>query len=55
MERGGATVRVDTRTSKIVATIPIRLTDHPNLYSGGPTAIVTGGGSVWTSIAGAPR
>ena len=31
------------------------LTLHPDIFAGGPTAIVTGGGSIWMSIAGAPR
>jgi hypothetical protein len=47
---GGASIRVDTRTSTIVATV--RLTSHPDLFAG-PRAIVTGGGSVWASIASA--
>jgi hypothetical protein len=48
---GDEAVRVDTRTSRIVATI--HLNDHPNLFAMA-SAIVTGGGSVWTAIA-APR
>ena len=48
---GDGAVRVDTRTSRIVARI--HLLDHPDLFAF-PSAIVTGGGSVWIAIA-APR
>ena len=45
---GDGAVRVDIRTSRIVARI--HLLDHPNLFAF-PSAIVTGGGSVWIAIA----
>ena len=45
---GDGAARVDTRTSRIVARI--HLLDHPNLFAF-PSAIVTGGGSVWIAIA----
>ena len=48
---GDGAVRVDTRTSRIVA--KIHLLDHPNFFDF-PSAIVTGGGSVWITIAAPP-
>jgi hypothetical protein len=48
---GNETVRLDAQTAKILTTIP--LLAHPSLFAG-PSAIVTGGGSIWEAIA-APR